>query len=257
MDLLPKGIYTLTLAPARMQQALSRAGDTHCNPATSKEKKRARDTKQAHAVQPWLAVVPLTAKPPHSGSPRLCSWAAFGGAQPCLHPPASPPKLSRGGEGRVGAAWMVGRAAFVRSWGCAGSGCACGSPPSPCKNGDYRAGEQQARLPPRLLHKSSSFQLTLSARQAAQGIMPEFARGEKKQIQRGFLKETAQGAQAHPLPAKQTQKMQHTTSPCQGAMGGRHTHVTHRGFCGCINSSSDSKHRPSTSGWSSVQQPVC
>lgn len=193
MDLLPKGIYTLTLAPARMQQALSRAGDTHCNPATSKEKKRARDTKQAHAVQPWLAVVPLTAKPPHSGSPRLCPWAAFGGAQPCLHPPASPPKLSRGGEGRVGAAWMVGRAAFVRSWGCAGSGCACGSPPSPCKNGDYRAGEQQARLPPRLLHKSSSFQLTLSARQAAQGIMPEFARGEKKANSEGISKGNCPG----------------------------------------------------------------
>lgn len=163
-------------------------GHTLCKPSISKKQKAARDMKQAHAVQPWLAVVPLAACTPHFVSPRLWGTAkqqppvlpaAFWGAQPCLHPPAAPSNLSRGG-GRVGAAWLFGRAAFVRSWGRAGSECACGSPRSPCKDGDYRAGEQQARLPPRLQHKSSSFQLTLSTRQAAQGIMLEFARGEKK-----------------------------------------------------------------------------
>lgn len=171
-------------------------------------------------MQPWLAVV-LQAAQPSSSSLPVGGGQHFGGAQPCLHPPASPPKLSRGGGGWVGAAWMFGRGAFVWSWGCAGSGCACGSPRSPCKDGDYRAGEQQARLPPGSQHKSSGLQLTLSARQAAQGIMPEFTRGEKKRNQRGFLKETAQGAQACPLPARGTQKMQRATSPCQGAVGGR------------------------------------
>lgn len=37
----------------------------------------------------------------------------------------------------------------------------------------------------RLLHKSSSFQLTLSTRQAAEGIIPEFA-GEKSKIRGDF-----------------------------------------------------------------------
>lgn len=138
----------------------------------------------------------------------------------------------------MGAAWMCGRGAFVWSWGCAGSGCACGSPRSPCKDGDYRAGEQQARLPPGAQHKSSGFQLTLSARQAAQGIMSECARGKKKKKkernQRGFLKEKNQGAQACPPPARGTQKMQWV----QWVEGwARHTHVTHRGFSGCIDSS--------------------
>lgn len=237
-----------------------------CNPAgpaISKKQKAATDTKQAHAVQPRLAVAGWLWQPwqpqalGHSQAAAACPWEDgqhFGGHTLQLHPQSSAEE-EEGWElpGCLAEAPLCG--AGLR-W----QGCACGSP---SKDGDYRAGEQQARLPPRLQHKSSSFQLTLSTSQAAQGMMPEFAKGKKKN-QRGFLKGTAQGAQARPLPARGTQKMQRTTSPWQGAMGGRmgKAHPCHtQGFLWVHQQqlwpSSDSKHRPSMSCWSSVQQPVC
>lgn len=178
----------LTLAPARMQQALSRV-HTLCNPSRTcylqeAENSKGHKTGSCSAAMAGCGAAGSTIPLGHSQAAAACLWrvwAAFWGAQPCLHPPAFPPKLSRGG-GRVGAAWMFGRGAFVRRWQRVCLRLAA----VPVQRGDYRAGEQQARLPPRSQHKSSSFQLTLSARQAARGIMPEFARGKKNEIRGDF-----------------------------------------------------------------------
>lgn len=192
----PRGVNTLILAPARMQQALSRAGDAHC--ATPAGPAEAESSKGGHKTGSCSAATAGCGAPgsthPHFGSPRLWGTAkqqppvlpaAFWGAQPCLHPPAAPLNLSRG-ERRVGGAWLFGRAAFVQSWGRAGSECACGSPRSPCKDGG---------LPCRRATSTASSEITAQKQQLSinserpSGSTGNYARicmGKKKKIRGDF-----------------------------------------------------------------------
>lgn len=136
------------------------------------------------------------------------------GGTPC----SLPPKPSRGG-GRVGAGWVCGRGAFVQSWAVLAGLCLR---LAPCKDGDYSAGEQQARLPPGLQHKSSSFQLTLSRQPGRQHreLCLNLLGGGKKEKPEGIFKGNCPGCSGMG-DARGMQEIQHTTSPWLGAVGGR------------------------------------
>lgn len=80
------------------------------------------------------------------------------------------------------AAWMFCIDAFVWS---SGPRVPAGEPAIPHAKTGITVQEQQASLPWRLQDKSSSFQLTLSTRQAEEGIVLECAR-EKNKIKGDF-----------------------------------------------------------------------